>query len=255
MGWCLLAALALAGCGSASGADWQALADGMVGLAPSPDFGYRPVVLSEFDVNRYFEVLDRLHMREGYTLDWVYTAGERVGSFVVIDELPSGSEPVLYARRVDAPRFRSYDEFAASLSAPMDPASPDYLAYVETDGTDEGYFQLVLLHLLGSRFYIYWHAAYGDLAVACDRAAIGRAIEAQTGDYGAPKFWLRLRAPFMRVAPQVEQDGETVRVSVVIFSRFEGFVRRTYSLRAEGAPRIIGIDQRVLVPYNAGIVY
>jgi len=59
----------------------------------------------------------------------------------------------------------------------------------------------------------------------------------------------------MRVAPVVDQEGDTVRVSVVIFSRFQGFVRRTYSLRAEGAPRVTGIEEQVLVPYNLGIVY
>ena len=98
-------------------------------------------------------------------------------------------------RRPCAAAFRTYDEFLASQPVPPDPASPDYLAYVETDGTDEGYFQLVLLHLLGEGFDIYWHAAYGDLAVVCERAATEKAIEAQTGDHGASTLWLRLSLP------------------------------------------------------------
>jgi hypothetical protein len=122
-------------------------------------------------------------------------------------------------------------------------------------GADEGYFQLVLLHLLGERFDIFWHAAYGDLAVVCERAAIENAIVAQAGDYGASALWLRLRARLMRVDPVVDREGDTVRVSVVVFSRFQGFMRRIYSLRAEGAPRVTGIEEQVLVPYNIGIVY
>ena len=54
---------------------------------------------------------------------------------------------------------------------------------------------MVLLHLLGERFDIYWHAANGDLALVCERAAIEKVIEAQTGDYGASTLWLRLSLP------------------------------------------------------------
>ena len=54
---------------------------------------------------------------------------------------------------------------------------------------------MVLLHLLGERFDIYRHAAYGDLAVVYERAAINKVIEAQEGDYGAFTLWLRLSLP------------------------------------------------------------
>ena len=43
-------------------------------------------------------------------------------------------------------------------------AAPEtgYLDYVQTDGSEEGFFQLALLTLMGDQFYLWWHANYND---------------------------------------------------------------------------------------------
>lgn len=233
------------------------MADGIVGLYPA-GFTAGTTVLDDFDVNSYFSVLDHLRMRDGYTLDWVYSTGEWQGLHVVIEDFPSGAAPVLYARRLEDPRLRTLGDYQSPDATPWDweDVSYRYLNYVDPDGTDEGYFQLALLRLLGDRFYVYWHAAYGDVAVICDRRAIDRTIESQLGGYLVrPPLWLHLRARLLSFGPFVEQGQDTVVVRLVTFSRFDGFVRRSFTIDRTGQPRITENDEQVLVPYDIGIVY
>jgi len=104
----------------------------------------------EFDVNRYFTILDRLQMEEGYVLDYRY----RLSS-------PDGN-PVLYARKEN--EMRDYSIFGPMRSNLKEGADA-YLTHIKTDGTREGFVQLATLHLIGANFYLYWHAFYDDLDI------------------------------------------------------------------------------------------
>jgi len=104
----------------------------------------------EFDVNRYFTILRRLQMEEGYVLDYRY----RLSS-------PDGN-PVLYARKEN--EMRNYSIYGPRRSNLKEGADA-YLAHIKTDGTREGFIQLAVLHLIGANFYLYWHAFYDDLDI------------------------------------------------------------------------------------------
>jgi hypothetical protein len=254
----LLAVLALPACGNpaATHSECQSVVEGMLNLMPAGTSDGTTAV-DQFDVNSYFTVLDHLKMREGHTLDWVYTAGELQGAQFVLDESPMGAQPVLYARRLGQARLRTYEEYNEAVADPpqWDGIYPSYLDYVDADGTDESFLQLAILSLLGERFFILWHAAYGDIAVVCDHSTLDRTVDGQLGPEGSLPPWARFTLRWLRLTPVVKQGTETTIVRVVTFSRFEGFVRRSFFINKGGEPRIAGVKYQLLLPYDVGIVY
>ena len=102
----------------------------------------------EFDINKYFEVFNRLKMEEGYVLDYRYHLSS-----------PDGN-PVMYARKKDEPRDFSIGGVMTSYRRN---SADEYLLHIKTDGSREGFIQLAALHLIGANFYLYWHAFYDDL--------------------------------------------------------------------------------------------
>jgi hypothetical protein len=193
----------------------------------------------EFDPNRYFEVLAHLKMRAGFTLDYVY-------SFQGL-----GGQPLLYARPVDGVPYQTAAEFEAAK-----PAS--FLSAVETDDAPEGYLQLSLLALMGSQFYLFWHAGYNDSQVLCGSSDIERIInENSQSDFGmkmdlAQK--LKARA-ISQPGPEVEIKDDRVTVGLLTFTNWGGFIRRTYTINRAFPHTILDVQNETLVEYNCGVMF
>lgn len=199
----------------------------------------------DFDVSLYFTVLDRLSMEGGRVLDYVY------------DYAGIGGAPVLYARKATATPYRNYTEYlAADAASELTEREDYYLWHIETDGTPEGFFQLALLLIQGEQFYQFWHAAYNDERIVSDledaRASLGggwvgedeSTVEGLLADLG--KFDL---------APVVSMSGDLVKVEVVIFTNWGGFVKRSIVMEKEFPHLILWERSEVLVPYNCGIMF
>ena len=122
-----------------SPAAWQATAYGLASLQLNlePGWGFDRLEVekpgSGWDVNRYFAVLDRLSVEQGFILDWVYCFDG------------TGGSPKLYARPEGQPPLTSCSEVQ----------NPDeYLDHIKTDGSKEGFFQLVLLKVVAEQFFL-----------------------------------------------------------------------------------------------------
>jgi hypothetical protein len=199
----------------------------------------------DFDVNLYFTVLDQLSMKGGRVLDYVYHyAG-------------SGGAPVLYARKAVEPPYRNYSEYLAADAASEPTEREDYyLRYVATDGSPEGFFQLALLLIQGEQFYAFWHANYNDDAIVSDledaRASLGGGlfgadeptVEGLLADLG--KF---------NLAPVVSMNRDQVKVEVVVFTKWGGFIKRSIVMEREFPHLILEERSEVLVPYDCGIMF
>jgi len=199
----------------------------------------------DFDVSLYFTILDQLSMEGGRVLDYVYHyAG-------------IGGAPVLYARKVPAPPYSNYSEYLAADAA-IEPEDREdyYLRYIDTDGSPEGFFQLALLLVQGEQFYAFWHAAYNDDRIVSDiedaRARLGggwvgedeSTVEGLMADLG--KFDL---------TPVVSMNKDLVKVEVVVFTKWGGFIKRSIIMEREFPHLIIGERSEVLVPYDCGIMF
>jgi len=189
----------------------------------------------EFDVNEYFAILDHLSMEPGYVLDYVYC----------YDGM--GGYPRLYARPEDQPQLLTCGDFRGDRD--------DYLAHVQTDDTEEGFFQFTLLQVVAGQFYLYWHADYYDDAVICDRETIESIVSADGGFGQSFSSKQKRAARAIDPAPVVELGDEVVTVKIVTFSKWGGFSRETYEIDRSFPHAILDSESEVLVEYDCGIMF
>lgn len=229
---------------------WQEAVDGLAALQRNLEI---PEALlqedaartgEEFDVAAYFTVLDHLSMEPGYALDWVYYY-----EFM-------GGEPVLYARLEGDKPYSTFSEFiAARGEAAWPELRTRYLEHVRTDGTEEGYFQWLVLRLMGGQFYLFWHANYNDLQILAGRAALEQRVSGRTMfDQVLPQE-VQEQARLLDATPTVEIGDATVQVSVLTFTHWGGFFRATYEIEREFPHRTVDVVEEELVYYDCGVAF
>jgi len=247
---CLAAACSPPSTGEPPTADWQGTVDAFVSLGRGqaiPEHLLQEDAArtgEEFDPNGYFPILDHLSMEPGYVLDYVYWY-DFMGGF-----------PVLYARPEEQPRYGTLSEYQDAVGD----LSPEafrhgFLDHVRTDGTAEGFFQFVVLRVMGRQFYLYWHANYDDATVICSRARLEELLGG-IGELGQEMpAEDREKARALDVAPVVELQDDTVLVQVVIFTKWGGFFRQSYTIGREFPHQVLHWEEEELVPYDCGIQF
>lgn len=201
----------------------------------------------DFDVSLYFTVLDRLSMDRGRVLDYVY------------DYSGIGGSPVLYARKASVAPYRNYSEYLAADAA-ADPTEREdyYLKYVASDGTPEGFFQLALLLIQGEQFYQFWHANYNDDRIVSDQEDARTALADLTGWVGENESTveaLLAEVAEIDLTPVVSMNQDQVKVEVVVFTKWGGFVKRSIDMERAFPHTILWEKAEVLVPYDCGIMF
>jgi len=201
----------------------------------------------DFDVNLYFTVLDRLSMEPGYVLDYVY------------DYAGIGGAPVLYARPIDRPAYQRYREYIIVENANQPAEREDfYMNHILADGTPEGFFQLALLLIQGEQFYQFWHALYNDDAIVCDLEDARACIPDVGGWTGRDELTVEeilAEVGELDLAPVVSMSRDQVKVEVVVFTDWGGFIKRSIVMEKEFPHLILEERSEVLVPYNGGIMF
>ncbi len=193
----------------------------------------------EFDVMQYFKVLDSLSMQPGYTLDYVYH----------FDGM--GGYPLLYVRPTDQPPYTSEADLPASYDR------SGYLDFVQVDDTPESYFQLMLLARMGDQFYQYWHAAYADSQIVCDKAGVTTIVSGLNGDFGRripPAAWVQAHL-LKDIEPTSVVGEQTVEVRLVTFTLWGGFYANTYLIDRSMPHTIQVVEEKNIVPYDCGVMF
>jgi len=188
----------------------------------------------EFDINEYFAILDRLSMEPGYELDYVYC----------YDGM--GGYPRLYARPEEQPRYVTCAEYEEGQS---------YLEYIRIDDTEEGFFQFVVMHVVGRQFYLYWHANYDDDVIICNREALEKMLERIEQPKDRFSAAQRRAALAIDPAPVVEMGDEVVTVKIVVFSQWAGFERGTFEIGRDFPHEILESEYETLVEHDSGIMF
>jgi hypothetical protein len=188
-----------------------------------------------FDANEYFTVLSHLAPEDRYVLDYVYYAPDGFGA------------PYLYARRDNEPKIENYSEYEKD-------GFENYLSHIRVDGTAEGYYELVLLKIMGVQFYLYWHAGYYDLEVVSSRERLEEIIESLNERNHSLTDEQAESIMQLDVTPRVIFKGDKVRVRVLVFTKWGGFFERVYTINRNFPHKMIE-DEIQLIPYNCGIVF
>ena len=239
---------------NASHYNWQKTVDEMRSLLAkhehhrsSAQFQREIESIEPLDVNEYFKILTHIRMARGYDLDYVYAKGGL------------GSEPILYARKSTEHRLTTIKDLAnyAGRHIRWPHKYYDYLEKVEVKGTLEGYFELVVLRIMGGQFYLTWHCLYNDKTVICDRKKLPEFWKTATDpipDEAIPPE-VREEAEKLDFSPRVDVLDDTVVVKVVVFTKWGGFFREEYHLSRASPHKIKKIEKEKLVPYDCGCCF
>ena len=191
----------------------------------------------EFDVNDYFTVLTHLSMEPGYVLDYVYC---------YYDSFAGG--PAVYARPVDTPPYRTCSEYEQS-------AQDTYLNHVQIDGTEEGFFEFVLLDVKGEQFYLWWHAGYHDTSIIVDPTRLESVLSETESFCSELPGSFRRDARRLTLDPIIQFSAGSVSVKVIAFSKWRGFMQKSYSIKRDFPHEIYDVSTEVLIPYRCPVVF
>lgn len=193
---------------------------------------------SEFDPNRYFDVLTHLSMADGYVLDYVY----------FYDFM--GGYPLLYARQESSTPFINTTELWTAY--PTGPES--YLDYVEVDGSDQGYLELAILSIMGRQFYLNWHSNYNDTTPVFTEDALEDILtNLESWSVEIPTDVIR-QARQLDLNPSVTTDSNSVKVEFITFTKWGGFYREVFTIQVD-FPHTFEVDAENLIEYDCGIMF
>jgi hypothetical protein len=207
-----------------------------------------------FDVNEYFMVLDNLKMEPGYTLDY-FLVGELMGAL-----------PKIYARKLSEENYHSWKEYpeaniSGNYHGRLDTRTPTqekidpYLSHIQTDGSEDSYFQLIALYLMASEFYLNWHDVYHDEIIVCNQEGLDKFFKwrnpAPEDKQHAERYAKALQIDF---TPRVERESDRVIVRIVFFTKWGGFFEKIYTLNREIPLRFLDIKTTKLLEYGASPV-
>jgi hypothetical protein len=193
---------------------------------------------AEFDVAEYFTVLDHLAMEPGWVLDYVYQ----------LDGL--GGAPRLYARPEDQPRYLTFEEW---YTADRD---DNPFPHIVVDDTPEGYFQLVLLRVTGSQFYLWWHALYDDTIVFGSRDPLERILDnvaSSSAGFMEPEAMAAARA--VDPTPVVVLEDGHALVVIHTWTKWGGLHRTAWRVSRSFPHEMSRQSHEQLAPYDCGMVF
>jgi hypothetical protein len=211
---------------------------------------------NKFDVSQYFTALDALRLQEGYTLDWVYF---RPGGI--------GGRPILYARQTDAPPYANVENYVGlSTDSPCHLTEKrlvqneafffGYLGKIQVEESVRGFFQFVVLRLLGDRFHLCWHELYNDIAMVCSKRGWHILLEEGEGkrfEHLASGF--KTAAEELDFLPFVRMGHTEVKVGVFTFCQFGGIDLHHFAISRQFPHKILGYDRETVVHHSAPFLF
>jgi len=204
----------------------------------------------DFDVNKYFSVLKHISLEPGYILD--YTFMPYLGDL--------GSCPLIYAREKDKPSHLNipdenketgqllFNDFVKYIRTA-------YMRYIHTDGTEEGFFQFIVLRVMGGQFYLVWHANYLDTRIVCDQAGLNSVLDSIPEFYEYHTQIVKMQAKELNLEPKIEFRNDIVLVSVVTFTKWGGLEQTTYQINRTFPHKVLREGTKTLVEYYCGVKF
>lgn len=225
---------------------WQDEVDRLIDITRDRDFP--PELLDStletdstlFDANHLLLDMNHLSLRKGYLLDFVY----------VLDE--TGGYPIVYARGEDESPFEYYAAYQAACALAEPPQLCDYLNFIESDGTEEGSFQFVLLSMMGEQSPLYGDAQKNEVEVVADTIRIELLADSALTKKPGTLAERRLAQQICKVdlAPIVTITSDQVTVEVTWFTPASGLYRTVTVLTLDAPHQFLGMETEQLVAFQ-----
>jgi hypothetical protein len=195
----------------------------------------------DFNVGKFILSLTTLEVNEGFLVDYVY------------QYRGIGAQPLLYSLPISQKPFTNEKEF--ETGKPL-----DFTYGIETDGTELGFLQLAMFNALGPNFYLYWHAGINDDVVLCDIDDVEAVLDnLDQMEFGKkPDLLQKARAlTIPDIEPKVKfiEKDRQVKVSMLMFTKWGGFFRRTYTFEQGFPHKILDMIDTPLINYDCGIKF
>jgi hypothetical protein len=212
-----------------------------------------------FDINRFLEVFDRIKLLDGYVLDYFYHADE-VGGYPV---------PFTRSENADASallqKLNKYltEHNPAPLEDDLPPVFryPNLIKHLEFEKTGSGYFQFAVFSQVVRRFYLYWHALYGEIEFILSksqldplRKAIAHRLRKIAHAHKRPISSDALSAlNSVDLRPRVSITGDSAEVTIVVFTEWGGFFYDHTKIKWPST--IMGGRRTLIADYDCGRIF
>lgn len=256
-----------------SDSPYQILVDSVKALHPTGNYTYYIYCYGEtgeridlnkcgrgegsFDINEYFTVLTNIEMEDVWVLDYVFY------------DYYTGSNPIIYVREENHEPFKNYEEYIIAKEADTvarnqydlvtlikDIGNGIYENKIRINGTKEGFFEYVVLQKLGGQFYLSWHSLYNDTKIICDPVRIDDVVrDIENENLREIPADILEKARSLNYEPVISFQDDLVKVSIMIFTKWGGFERLTYTIEREYPHNIIDVQKEVILGYNCGLTY
>ena len=191
-------------------------------------------ISNEFDANEYFNILTHLTLAKGYRLGFVWNG-----------------LPHLYSYQNNRIKdYKMYEEVLKNNNITIN--DKPYLNHIEVDDTAEGYFEFAILATLGEQFLLFGHANYNDVIVVCDSAKIVEIRENISERNLAPLEISNEKVLCDKLEPMTRIFEGIVSVEFLTFSKWTGFVKKTYFIERYFPHKILNIESEIVQKYNCG---
>jgi len=113
-------------------------------------------LLPKFDVNKFLEIFNLIHLDKGYTLNYEY----------------QGNHPVVFTiKKLSFPHpFRS--KTTSDKKGVLGPFRFENIENISLEQSPEGFFQFAVFSQVVDQFYLYWHALENDLVFVYSKSQI-----------------------------------------------------------------------------------
>ena len=221
---------------------------------------------SEFNINHYFDILEKIKLEEGWLADYLYFK-DRLGGEPVIISYPQSKRKEyaeiikkMYDKKLEEKRRNGYSEAEDIVEQFFNKDDVDnYLDHVKLDGSEESYLQFVILAALGSQFSLFWHALYNDKEFVCTSEKAEKIIKRinrsdKNMDFMQDELFDQQLGE-IDFDPQITINKDKVTVRLVFFTKWGGFIEAKYQVKKDFPHKIIERETETLIDYDCGYVY
>ena len=122
--------------------------------------------------------------------------------------------------------------------------------------TEQGFFEYLVLNIMGGQFYLSWHANYDDIMIICDCSALQNVYE-ETEDFMGLELPVEsiIAASELDLSPKIEFTDENVIITAVFFTKWGGFLQGTFTIKRDFPHNIIEGEWEVLIEYQCGVMF
>jgi len=207
-----------------------------------------------FDVNSYFDIFSHIRVKEGYVFDYIfdtYADGGPIMYFLPTEEY-----------NPDITSYYSVDEdgFAKLETRPQGRVSEAFglIRYLEIDNTREGYLEFAIFSTLAGQFALKWHSNYFDHIPVISKDTLDYVLENMWG-WNITNTDIK-EARKIDTAPVIRETPEGAEVSIIYFTKWGGFIKRTIVFdttvfdNIEGT-WITGVEEETILEYDCGVMF